>query len=112
MVCFRDERSFNFPEPQDLRFTMSDILKAKCTWNIGYTLRVGGRKSGVDGRRNWDGYVTDKGGEIFGGRRSKKNDGLLDSFVFPCSENESLKQLGNSVCVPVVSAILRVIKGS
>ena len=41
---------------------MSDIWDANCEKLIGYTLRVGGRGSGLEDRRNWDTYLVD--GEV------------------------------------------------
>ena len=37
---------------------MSDIFGAKCNKDIGFTLRVGGGRSAIDDRRNWDGYIV------------------------------------------------------
>jgi Site-specific DNA methylase len=36
--------------------------------------------------------------------------GFPDSFVFPVSDNQAYKQIGNSVCVPVVHAIAKKMK--
>lgn len=58
MVGFRDDKKANFffPQAVDLQMTMSDILGGKCNKKIGCTLRVGGRGSKIDDRRNWDSY--------------------------------------------------------
>ena len=42
--------------------TMSDVWEGKCERDIGFTLRVGGRGSSIDDRRNWDSYRVD--GEV------------------------------------------------
>jgi len=39
--------------------SMSDIFGKPCNKKIGYTLRVGGRGSGIRDRRNWDTYLID-----------------------------------------------------
>ena len=103
MVGFKDSNvEFEFPEKRKLRFTMSDVMKGQVDREIGYTLRVGGKRSPIDDRRNWDGYIVD--GEV---RRltpgeGKKMQGFPASFKFPVSDSEALKQLGNSVAVPAI----------
>jgi len=84
---------------------MSDILGGKCTREIGFTLRCGGRGSGVNDRRNWDSYIVD-GREIrIGPEEGKKLQGLPSNFIFPVSDTQAMKQLGNSVVVPAIAAV-------
>jgi DNA (cytosine-5)-methyltransferase 1 len=103
MVGFKDPQTeFIFPKKRKLKFTMSDVMKGQVDREIGYTLRVGGKRSPIDDRRNWDGYIVD--GEV---RRltpdeGKKMQGFPASFKFPVSDSEALKQLGNSVAVTAV----------
>ena len=110
MVGFKDlETEFNFPKTRKLKFTMSDVMKGEVDREIGYTLRVGGKHSPIDDRRNWDGYIVD--GEI---RRltpseGKKMQGFPASFKFPVSDSEALKQLGNSVAVTAIQDYASVI---
>ncbi|VEP11534.1 Cytosine-specific methyltransferase [Hyella patelloides LEGE 07179] len=94
--------AFNFPLPIPLKMTMSDVWEGNCSRDIGFTLRVGGRRSPIDDRRNWDGYLVD--GEVV---RIKPEQGIKmmgfpNNFQFPVSNTEAMKQLGNSVCVDVV----------
>lgn len=110
MVGFKDlEIEFEFPKKRKLKFTMSDVMKGEVNREIGYTLRVGGKHSPIDDRRNWDGYMVD--GEI---RRltpseGKKMQGFPESFKFPVSDSEALKQLGNSVAVTAIQDYASVI---
>lgn len=96
--------SFKFPDPIPLEFTMSDVFEGNCPKEIGFTLRVGGRGSGIDDRRNWDTYEVD--GEIrrITSKEGKKMMGFPEDFIFPVSEAQALKQLGNSVAVNPVRA--------
>lgn len=112
MVGFKNDskRSFKFPDPIPLKKTMSDIFNGNCAKKIGYTLRVGGRGSKINDRRNWDSYLVDN--QI---RRVTPKDGLLmqgfpKNFTFPVSETQAMKQLGNSVAIPVVEAVANQIK--
>ena len=108
MVGFRgettEESTFEFPASEPLTMTMSDIFGKPCNKAIGYTLRVGGRGSGLMDRRNWDTYIV--GGEVvrIGTKEGIKMMGLPKDFEFPVSETQAMKQLGNSVAVPAVRA--------
>ena len=108
MVGFRgettQESTFKFPDAEPLTMTMSDIFGKPCNKAIGYTLRVGGRGSGLMDRRNWDTYAV--GGDVvrLSSKEGIKMMGLPKDFVFPVSETQAMKQLGNSVAVPAVRA--------
>lgn len=110
MVGFRDEdfmKSFTFPPPIPLKFNMSDVWGGKCTREIGFTIRIGGRGSNIDDRRNWDNYEVD--GEL---RRlsyieAKKMQGFPDDFIFPVTPTQAIKQLGNSVAVDAIEAVAK-----
>lgn len=108
MVGFKgektDESKFEFPKPTPLNMTMSDIFGEPCNKDIGYTLRVGGRASGLMDRRNWDTYSL-SGREVrLTSKEGKKMMGFPIHFEFPVSEAQAMKQLGNSVAIPAISA--------
>lgn len=106
MVGFKDKNiDFHFPEPIDLKMTMSDVFGGKVNKKIGYTLRVGGRHSGVNDRRNWDTYIVDGKIKRLSPKESLRMQGFPDDFVFPVSETQAMKQLGNSVAVPAIQAV-------
>ncbi|RLA06111.1 MAG: DNA cytosine methyltransferase [Gammaproteobacteria bacterium] len=108
MVGFKDKNiKFEFPESKELKMTMSDIWNGNCPKKIGYTLRVGGRGSKIDDRRNWDSYLVN--GEIkrLGVEEGKKMQGLPDNFLFPVSQTQAMKQLGNSVAIPAVQTVAK-----
>ena len=108
MVGFRNKKiKFEFPEPIKLTKTMSDIFGGKCEKEIGYTLRVGGRGSGLKDRRNWDTYRVDGKVVRMGPNEGKKMMGLPEDFVFPVSEAQAMKQLGNAVAVPAITAVAK-----
>lgn len=106
LVGFKDPSTpFEFPDPIPLVLTMSDVFEGKVDRDIGFTLRVGGRGSPITDRRNWDAYLVD--GEV---RRLTSVEGLRmqgfpGDFVFPVSEAQAMKQLGNSVAVPAIRAV-------
>ena len=107
MVGFKNDykRSFTFPEPVPLKLTMSDILGGECPKKIGYTLRVGGRGSKINDRRNWDSYLVDGKIKRLTPAHALKMQGFPADFKLPVSETQAMKQLGNSVAVPVIQAV-------
>lgn len=101
----------NQPEKkQVLDYTIGDVLGAKKQVDggrlVGYTLRVGGRGSGIGDPYNWDQYLVD--GEVvrLSSSHGIKLMGFKPYFDFPTSLSESgrMKQLGNSVAVPAIEA--------
>ncbi len=115
MVCFRNDlkvTGFKFPEPRDLTVTMSDIFGGKCNKEVGFTLRVGGKSSGLNDRRNWDTYLVNNRVVKINKEHGKKMMGFPDNFEFPVSETQAMKQLGNSVAVNVVHEIALEIKSA
>jgi len=107
MVGFKNGEDFEFPEPVQLTLTMSDIFDAPCSKEIGYTLRVGGRGSKIHDRRNWDSYLVN--GEVvrIQSGHGLKMQGFPNDFIFPVSETQAMKQLGNSVAVPAIQAVAK-----
>jgi DNA (cytosine-5)-methyltransferase 1 len=103
MVGFRDpDTEFKFPKKRKLKFTMSEVMKGHVDREIGFTLRVGGKRSPIDDRRNWDGYIVDGEVRRLTPNEGKKMQGFPASFKFPVSDSEALKQLGNSVAVTAI----------
>ncbi len=103
-------RPFLFPKELPLTLTMSDVWEAECSRDIGYTLRVGGKASPINDRRNWDGYIVNGEVKRLTPKEGKRMMGFPDDFQFPTSNSQAMKQLGNSVCVDVVQNIAREIK--
>jgi DNA (cytosine-5)-methyltransferase 1 len=106
MVGFRDKNiDFKFPDPTPLKKTMSDVWEEKCNREVGFTLRCGGRGSQIKDRRNWDSYLV--GGKVkrLTPKEGKRMQGFPDNFIFPVSETQAMKQLGNSVAVNAIQAV-------
>lgn len=110
IVGFRDEeffKGFNFPQKLPLKFNMSDVWGGVCSREIGFTLRVGGRGSNINDRRNWDSYLVDGEVRQLTYVEARKMQGFPDNFEFPVSPTQAIKQLGNSVAVNAVKAVGR-----
>lgn len=113
MVGFRGENTieskFEFPEIEELKMSMSDIFDGRCNKEVGYTLRVGGRGSGLHDRRNWDTYLVDGKVVKLTTEEGKKMMGFPKNFEFSVSETQAMKQLGNSVAVSAIKATAKAI---
>ncbi len=109
MICFRDDVddfSFDFPNPIPLKKDMSWVFDgAKVNKKIGFTLRVGGKGSPINDRRNWDGYIVDGVERRITVKEGKRMQGFPESFLFPVSKTAAMKQLGNSVSISTVEAV-------
>ena len=108
MIGFKDDQNnnFQFPKPlKKLKYNMSDILSGMCTREIGFTLRVGGRGSNIDDRRNWDSYRVN--GEVvrIGPIEGLKMQGFPEDFIIEVSQTQAMKQLGNSVAIDAIQAV-------
>jgi DNA (cytosine-5)-methyltransferase 1 len=100
MIGFKDKNIQFVPPPKrELAFTMSDVFGAPVSRQIGFTLRVGGKHSGINDRRNWDGYLVDGQVRRITSKEGRKMQGFPSGFEFPVRETEAMKQLGNSVAV-------------
>jgi DNA (cytosine-5)-methyltransferase 1 len=107
MVGFNPDAPFEWPKPIELKKTMSDILGGECPREIGYTLRVGGKGSGIDDRRNWDAYLVDGVPKRITVEQGRELMGFPKNFQFPVSDTQAMKQLGNSVAVDAIQATAR-----
>lgn len=105
MIGFKNDtvlKGFNFPKSKELKFTMSDVFGGQCTRDIGFTIRVGGRGSSIDDRRNWDSYLVDGKVVRLMPEQAKKMQGFPEDFEFPVTNVQAMKQLGNSVAVDAI----------
>lgn len=108
MVGFRKEdyykTPFEHPQKVPLKMTMSDVMGGQCNKDIGYTLRVGGRGSGLADRRNWDSYLVNNEHVRLTSKEGLIMQGFPENFRFPVTETQAMKQLGNSVAVNAIKA--------
>lgn len=121
LVTFRKDikkaEYFKFPLPTTPRgITLRDVFGRRWPDVIGSTIRVGGRKSPFrkndDGtwfrdRRNWDTYLVGDKPHVLTVEEIKKMMGFPPNFKFAdgLSDPQAMKQLGNSVAVPVIKSI-------
>ncbi len=105
MIGFKNEgvlSSFSFPPKIPLKFNMSAVWKGECSREIGFTLRVGGRGSNINDRRNWDSYLVDGEVKKIMPEQARKMQGFPENFEFPVTNTQAMKQLGNSVAIDAI----------
>jgi DNA (cytosine-5)-methyltransferase 1 len=106
MIGFKNKKiKFKFPENKPLKFDMACVLKGKCDKKIGYTLRVGGKGSGIHDRRNWDSYLVDGNVRRLSVEEAKMMMGFPENYNFPVSQIQAMKQLGNSVAIDAIKEV-------
>jgi len=107
IVGFRSQTdSFQFPTSIPLEFTLSDLFGGSCPKDIGYTIRVGGRRSGIKDRRNWDAYLVNGQIHYITVPEAKRMMGFPDTFIINQSDNIAFKLLGNSIAINPVKRIV------
>jgi DNA (cytosine-5)-methyltransferase 1 len=105
MVGFKDRNiNFEFPDPVALKYDMSYVMGGSVPRSVGFTLRCGGRGSKINDRRNWDCYQVDGKDVQLNSKQGLLMQGFPQDFIFPVSETQAMKQLGNSVAVDAVKA--------
>ena len=107
IVGMRGDYRNVFPKPVPLTNTLSQLLSGTWEKDAAYTIRVGGRRSGIDSRHNWDTYIVDGKEHLLTIDEAKKIMGFPDTFKFPVRESIAWKQLGNSIVVPLVREIIK-----
>jgi DNA (cytosine-5)-methyltransferase 1 len=101
------QRKFVEPSQKKIRKgSLSRILGGNVDREIGWTLRVGGRGSGLHDRRNWDTYLVNGNPLTISSVHGLKLQGFPKWFRFPATvpESQRMKQLGNSVAVAAIES--------
>lgn len=108
---------FMWPDPRRLDNVLKDYLDIgepikSINRDVAYTIRIGGRKSGVDNRHNWDGYLINGREYFLSAKDCIKLMGFSDSDYDALknagiSDSRILKVAGNSVAVTVLEDVFK-----
>lgn len=99
--------SFKFPEPLTPTLKLSDVLNGKTERDYAYTIRVGGRRSGINNRFNWDCYIVEDEPRYITVEECLQLQGFPRDFFLAGNTDQKLKQVGNSVPTTIVGHIGR-----
>jgi DNA (cytosine-5)-methyltransferase 1 len=97
---------FEFPIKQDkLRYSLEEVMGGTVERDYAFTIRIGGRRSGINNRYNWDAYKVNGKVRYITPEECKLLQGFPKNFKLTGTESLQYKQVGNSVPVSVVQAI-------
>ena len=83
-------------EKYERKVTMKEYLGKNFVKDTAYTLRCGGKNSGINDRHNWDGYWVDDTEYRLTIEDGLKLQGFGD-YIFTGTKNEQWKMLGNTI---------------
>ena len=98
---------FNFPDPIPLKYTFSEIMGGQTAREYSFTIRIGGRRSGIDNRYNWDCYLVDGKPRYITPEECLMLQGFDRDFKLCGNESQRYAQVGNSVPVYAVNEIVK-----
>lgn len=98
---------FTFPEPVPLKYTFSDIMGGKTERDYSFTIRIGGRRSGINNRFNWDAYRVDGEVRYITPEECLLLHGFPKGFKLCGNEGQRYHQVGNSVSCCIVNELVK-----
>ena len=98
---------FEFPNATGCEKKLSDIMRGKTEREYAFTIRIGGRHSGIDNAFNWDCYRVDGKPRYITIEECLELQGFPRDFYLAGSKGLQFKQIGNAVPTVVVEAIGR-----
>jgi len=97
--------SFSFPKPLKLKKKLSDVMKGETERDYAFTIRIGGRRSGIHNRFNWDCYIVNGKPRYINVEECLALQGFPKKFKLAGSNDQQMKQVGNSVPTTIVREI-------
>lgn len=98
---------FRFPEAAKQTKKLGHVMQGKTERDYAFTIRIGGRRSGLHNRFNWDCYVVDGKARYIRVEECLELQGFPRDFFLAGNEDQRFKQVGNSVPVNVVREVGR-----
>ena len=99
------ETQFNFPSPTGCNVTLSQIMGGEVEREYGFTVRVGGRHSGIDNKFNWDCYLVDGKPRYITPEECLQLQGFPADHHLAGNKSERYRQVGNAVPTTVIREI-------
>lgn len=97
--------NFLFPEPIPLKYDLEYVLNGKTERKYAFTIRIGGRRSGINNKFNWDCYLVNGKPHYITSLQCLLLQGFPREFKLFGNESQKLKQVGNSVPVTIIKEI-------
>lgn len=96
---------FVFPEPIGCEKLLGDVLNGTTRRDYAFTIRIGGRHSGINNKYNWDSYYLNDEVHVLSINECLSLQGFPPNFTLCGNSVEQFKQVGNSVPTNIVKAI-------
>ncbi len=96
---------FEYPSPTGCDISFDDIMGGKTEREYSFTIRIGGRRSGIDNKFNWDCYRVDGIPRYITVEECLQLQGFPRDFFLAGNKDKQFKQVGNAVPTVVVEAI-------
>lgn len=104
-ILKRYQVDFRFPEPVKNTKLLCNVVGGKTERDYAFTIRVGGRHSGLKNKFNWDCYLVNGKEHYLTVEECLELQGFPRTMYLAGNTTEKLKQIGNSVPVNIISAI-------
>ena len=102
--------NFEFPQPVPLEYSFSDVMGGKTEREYSFTIRIGGRRSGINNRFNWDAYVVDGKVRYITPEECLLLHGFPKSFKLCGNMGQKYHQVGNSVSCCIVNELVKTLQ--
>jgi DNA (cytosine-5)-methyltransferase 1 len=96
---------FEFPKPITLKYTLSEVLGGVVEREFGFTVRIGGRRSGINNRYNWDSYKVNGEVRYITPEECMLLQGFEKNFKLKGTESQKYYQVGNTVPTTIIHEI-------
>ena len=104
-VSKKIKKTFEFPKPTKLKYNLSSVLGGVVERDYGFTVRIGGRHSGINNRYNWDSYKVNGEVRYITPEECLRLQGFKKNFKLKGSQSQKYFQVGNAVPVTVINEI-------
>ncbi len=101
---------FKFPKPVPLKYSFSEIMGGETEREYSFTIRIGGRHSGINNRFNWDAYRVNGQVRYITPEECLLLHGFPKGFKLCGNEGQKFHQVGNSVSCCIVNEIVKQLK--
>jgi DNA (cytosine-5)-methyltransferase 1 len=98
---------FEFPAPVPLKYSFSEVMGGKTERDYSFTIRIGGRRSGINNRFNWDAYRVDGQVRYITPEECLLLHGFPKGFKLCGNEGQKYHQVGNSVSCCIVNELVK-----
>ncbi len=98
---------FEWPKPIPLKYTLSEVMQGETEREYAFTIRIGGRKSGINNRFNWDCYRVDGQPRYITPQECLLLQGFPKDFKLCGIEKQQFSQVGNSVSTFIIQEIAK-----